>query len=316
MARLPFKIALKQTWATAKSQWDVILGAFTVSAGFLGLYIVNFTDFMNGHELHRASDSSRLGDLLKTVGDARIRFGDSAVWRDLSPSFEGFEKGDAVFTSSGGFVSVEYKDYEAAHIFPNSMVVLTEATAPNSKEKKPVMDTKKGKIKVYLKGEKKSPRIRSGKKEYEIKLAKSEKEGSAEIQNVMRGREQQTEITSSANIDVRVEEADPRKASLMTPQEFQLPPGGKYQSDRPQVQPKKPAKDLQQDQRKEAKGSELNKKKDAQSEKSDAKEFLKATSQLKGDEQMKAEKSELEQEVLKSLNLRLKKAGFDSKVDK
>ncbi len=309
MRAFSFRTDFKSRWTAATEEWDVTLGAFFLALGVIGLYIVQFTDFAEGDEQHQASETLVLGEVLKTLGDARMRYRESAVWRDLGSSFEAFEGGDSVFTSSSGFVSVRYKEFEPAQIYPNSLVVLTVGTRPGSKGKTPLLDVKKGKIKVVLNRTGKGPRVRSGSSEYEFSSKELQPGSSIELQVISPGPNQKTEIYSGSPVDLKIEELDPKKAAISPPEEIHLGPNTPYKSDQPKGQGTEQAQ-------------ELSKSKEFKSQKGDVKHFIQAISQLKGDEKVKDDEknklgnSQLEEEVLKSLNSRLKKSGFNSKIAK
>ena len=318
--------------------WDVACGVVCVGLGVIGIYRVQFTDFGADDEQHQLSEAFVLGEVVRTVGDARMRYTDSSVWHDIRTSPEDFEQGDAVFTASTGFASIRYRDYEAAQVFPNSLVVLTVGTrsdsAARSIDKIPVLDTKKGKIHVELKGGFKSPRLRLLRKDYDFRRKAEAPDGNIELEIVSRGSSPHVEIVSSTDVDITIQDVGSQGGGAQ-PKQVHLGPDSKYRSDQPNLERLESFKDVAKTQEKETEkkevkdlasplpspqvsedSSRLVKAKDFKSEQKDAKLFVEETSKLKGNEKAVPDQDQMEQEILKSLNARLKKAGFNSKVDK
>ncbi len=285
-------------------EWDVIFGFLFVVTGFVGLYEVQATGFLNDSQEHHLSPNAVLGVVLRTLGQARIRYSDSAVWHDLNSFGEDFEKGDSIFTSATGYVSVKYHSYQPCQIYPNSLVVLSMASNPKNLMDEPILEAKQGKLKIFL-GPESPSRLIVGGKEYEFKSKDRRANSSVEVQLDTSNGQSKTEISASSSVGVKVFDASGTKEGTSSGQDFDIKPNTKYIRDQNQekvvLQP-----------------TEITSKDDSAVKKPDGKSrienFLKETSNLRAQEKMK-DQSQIETEALKALHEKLKKAGFNIKLE-
>ncbi len=287
---------------------DIVFGRSTIVLGVIGLFITQFSGFGGAREQQQLGETEAQGDVLKMIGDARMRYRDSAVWHDLRSAPEDFIAGDAIFTASGSFVTVRYRDFEPAQIYPNSLVVLhagTKSGASGAEKKSPYIEAKKGKVKIFLNAAGKGPRVRMAGKDYDFTSKQGDSGGTIEMELISRGSGQSTEVASSAQVEMQTKDLS---------QGVNAPPV--VETLTPKTEPKKSSPQP----RESSQGEVLTKAKELKTQKADIRLFLKEAEKLSGKEKVQVdvptESSQMEREVLKSLNERLKKSGFKSKLEK
>ncbi len=308
MVKLLAKIHLKKIWSDSNDHMDVVFGRSTIVLGVIGFLVTQFSGFGGAREKQQLGETEVQGDVLKMIGDARMRYRDSAVWHDLTSGPENFIAGDSIFTASGSFVTVRYRDFEPAQIYPNSLVVLhagTKSGASGAEKKSPYIEAKKGKVKIFLNAAGKGPRVRMGGKEYDFASMHGDSGGAIEMELISRGSGQSTEVASSTQVEMQTKDLT---------QGVNTPPVVETLTPRPEPKNSIPRpSDSSQ-------GEILTKAKEFKTQQADIRRFLKETEKLSYKEKVQVdvptESSQMEREVLRSLNDRLKKAGFKSKLEK